>query len=185
LIFWDFPLFNKVVNPKLITRRQPVFGRKKQEGYLKAEGIVGQARLKNWWILGKSGGEMEMVEFVKFELEVSIPDKNPYAVIHKQLTPFGVFSRLSKGMSLPVKVHPEKPRKLYLDWDQFAGAPQVQFMNTADLPEEILDTLKGLGIEKEKKDPKIRLKELENLYQEGLITEAEYKSKRSEVLKEL
>jgi hypothetical protein len=32
--------------------------------------------------------------------------------------PVGVIDRLSKGMILPVKVHPEKPKQLLLDWDQ-------------------------------------------------------------------
>jgi len=32
--------------------------------------------------------------------------------------PVGVINRLSKGMILPVKVHPEKPKQLLLDWDQ-------------------------------------------------------------------
>jgi len=32
--------------------------------------------------------------------------------------PVGVINRLSKGMTLPVKVHPEKPKQLLLDWDQ-------------------------------------------------------------------
>ncbi len=160
-------------------------GRKQQEEMLRAEGIDGKAKLGEWWIIGKSGGELEMVEFIKFELELTVSGRSPYNVMHKQLTPYGVYSRLSKGMILPVKVHPEKPKKLLLDWDQFGAGPQVQILDGADLQVNVVDALKDLGITTGKKDLKGRLSELEELYKEGLITKDEYDNKKAEILKDL
>ena len=161
-----------------------MLGRKKLEEFLRAEGINGTARLGERWYVGKSGGEMELIEFMEFELEVSVPGRTPYKVKHKQLTPYGVYSKLSKGMILPLKVHPEKPSKLLLDWDNME--PQVQVMDQTDLPENILAAMQRLGVGGgSKKDPKTRLHELDELHKEGLITAEEYKTKRDQILNEL
>ena len=157
--------------------------RAKREAQLREEGIDGKAKLVKWWIIGKSGGELELIELIKFELEVMVTGKPPYKVKHRQLTPFGVFTNLSKGMILPVKVHPEKPRQLLLDWEQTGS--QVQVMDAADLPVNVLEVIKGLGVVDGKRDLKDRLSELEDAYKEKLITVDEYESKRAELLKNL
>ncbi len=76
--------------------------------------------------------------------------------------PVGVINRLSKGMISLVKVHPEKPKQLLLDWDQMEA--------------QVIDE----GEEKALKD---RLSGLEGAYKEGLIAKDEYESKRAEILK--
>jgi len=106
-------------------------------------------------------GAMEYIERCEFELEVMVAGKPPYKVKHRQSTPFAVFSQLSKGMILPVKVHPEKPGQVLLDWEQMG----TQVLEGADL--------------------KDRLSELEDAYKEGLVTADEYESKRAEILKNL
>jgi hypothetical protein len=161
-----------------------MIGRRRLEEFLKTAGIDGTAKLGERWYVGKSGGAMELVEFMKFELEVTVPGRAPYKVNHKQLTPFEIYNRLTKGMILPVKVHPEKPAKLLLDWNNFQ--PQVQVMDQADLPENILAAIQGMGVGGgSKKDPKTRLQELDELHKEGLITTEEYKKKKGEILKDL
>ena len=160
--------------------------RARREAYIRVEGVDGKAKLVQWWILGKSGGELELIENIKFELEVMLAGKPPYKVNHRQLTSFGVYSQLSKGMILPVKVHPEKPRQLLLDWEQMGTqVQQVQVLNGADLPVNVAEMIKGLGVVGGKKDLKDKLSELEAAYKEGLITEGEYDSKRAEILKNL
>ncbi|MCJ7734096.1 MAG: SHOCT domain-containing protein [Anaerolineales bacterium] len=161
-----------------------MLGRKKLEEFLRAEGIDGTAKLGERWYVGKSGGEMELIEFMEFELEISVPGRTPYKVKHKQLTPYGVYSKLSKGMILPVKVHPEKPAKLFLDWDNLQAQGQVT--DQADLPENILVAMQRLGVGGgSKKDPKTRLRELDELHKDGLITQEEYQKKRDQILNEL
>jgi len=157
--------------------------RAKREEQLRAEGIDGKAKLVESWIIGKSGGELESIELIEYELEVMVTGKHPYKVKHRQLTPFGVFTRLSKGTIIPVKVHPEKPKQLLLDWEQ--TGTQVQVMDAADLPVNVLEAIKGLGEVDGKRDLKDRLSELEDAYKEELITVDEYESKRAELLKNL
>jgi len=155
----------------------------KREAQLRAEGIEGKAKLVESWIIGKSGGELESIELIEYELEVMVTGKQPYKVKHRQLTPFGVFTRLSKGTIIPVKVHPEKPKQLLLDWEQ--TGTQVQVMDTADLPVNVLEVIQGLGEADGKRDLKDRLRELEDAFKEELITMEEYESKRIELLKNL
>jgi hypothetical protein len=157
--------------------------RAKREAQLRAEGIDGKAKLINSWIIGKSGGELESIELIEFELEVMVAGSPPYKMKHRQLTPFGVFTNLSKGMVIPVKVHPEKPRRLLLDWEQMGT--QVQVMHAADLPGNVLEVIKGLGEVDGKRDLKDRLRELEDALKEELITVDEYENKRAELLKNL
>ncbi|MBI9043982.1 MAG: hypothetical protein JEZ06_05830 [Anaerolineaceae bacterium] len=59
---------------------------------------------------------MEFTERIIFELEETLPGKPSYMIKHDQLTPFGIYRQLYKGMILPLKVHPEKPDKVLLDW---------------------------------------------------------------------
>ena len=157
--------------------------RAKHEAQLRAEGIDGKARLVNSWIVGKSGGEIESIELIKFELEVMVPGESPYTLTHRQLTPFSVFSSLSKGMIIPVKVHPKKPKRILLDWEQMGT--HVQVVESGNLPGSVKELLNGLVEADGKRELKDRLRELENAYKENLITLDEYKSKRADLLKNL
>lgn len=85
----------------------------------------------------------------------------PYKVNHRQPTPVDLLGQFRPGVILPVKVHPEKPKQLLLDWDQM----EVQVI-----------------VEDEKKELKDHLSELEDAYKEGLIAKDEYESKRVEIL---
>jgi len=153
--------------------------RVRREAEIGEEGIEGKAKLINWWIIGKSGGELSAVEYCKFELEVMVEGKPAYKVEHRQLVPFGVYSHLSKGMVLPVKVHREKPGKVLLDWDREIG----QVSGGISLPVDIEKVMKGLIPKEEKGQLKERLRELEEAYNDRLISKEEYESKRTEILK--
>ena len=130
--------------------------------YLLAEGIDGKVKIVEWWLFTRSGGAISYMENCEFELEVMVAGHSPYKVSHRQPTPIGVINQLSKGMILPVKVHPEKPKQLLLDWDQ--------------MEEQVINE----GEEKALTD---RLSGLEGAYKEGLIAKDEYESKRAEILK--
>lgn len=96
-----------------------LWGRKSsQTDEIREKGLDGSARLINWWLLGKSGGEMEAVEFFEFELEIHLDQRSPYTVKHRQLVPYEIYNRFQKGLTVPVKVHPEKPEKVIIDWDR-------------------------------------------------------------------
>jgi hypothetical protein len=141
-----------------------IVAKARRKKYLLAEGVDGKAKLIQWWVFSRSGGAVSYVERCEFELEVTVTGNPPYKVNHRQPAPIGVLGLLSKGMILPVKVHPEKPKRLLLDWDQMEA--------------QAID-------EGEKKALKDRLSELEDAYKEGLIAKDEYENKRAEILKNL
>jgi hypothetical protein len=85
---------------------------------IREKGLAGSARLLNWWLLGKSGGELEAVEFFEFELEIHLDQRSPYTVKHRQLVPYEIYNRFQKGLTVPVKVHPDKHEKVIIDWDR-------------------------------------------------------------------
>lgn len=159
----------------------PLRAKARLEAEIRERGIEAQARLVNWWIIGKSGGEMELVEYLEFELEVMVGDKPPYTTKHRQLVPFAVYSQLSRGMILPVKVHREKADRVMLDWER--GGAQVA--GGMVRPVEVMEVLRGLMPVEEKGDLKDRLRELEDAHKEGLISTVEYESKRADILKDL
>jgi hypothetical protein len=80
------------------------------------------------------------------------------------LTPVGLIGQFRPGVILPVKVHPEKPKQLLLDWDQMEAQVTVE------------------DIRKNLKD---RLSELEDASKEELIVKDEYENIRAEILKDL
>jgi hypothetical protein len=155
--------------------------RVRREAEIREEGIDGKAKLINWWIIGKSGGELDAVEYCRFELEVMVEGRTPYKVEHRQLVPFGVYSHLSKGMILPVKVHREKPGKVILDWDRDGGWA----ISGMALPVDVVEVMKGLMPVNEKGELKERLRELEDAYKEELVSKDEYERKRIEILKNI
>jgi len=157
--------------------------RARREAKLRSEGIDGAAKLKKWWIVGKSGGEIESIELIEYELEVHVAGNPPYQIKHRQLTPFGIFSRLWEGMEIPLKVHPEKPKQVLLIWEE--AGPVVQVVQSPDLPDEVIEAIKGIGAASFKGTLKSRLRELEDALQENLITKEEYERKREELLTNL
>lgn len=155
--------------------------RKRREAAILQDGIPGQATLVNWWIIGKSGGELDAVEYCEFELDVSVAGKPPYRVKHRQLVPFGVYHQLSRGMILPVKVHPEQPKRLILDWDQ-----QGEQVTTGTvLPAGLGAVLAKMASTAEQGSLKDRLQQLQEAYNAGLISAEEFESKKAAILKEL
>ena len=129
-----------------------------------SDGVDGKAKILQWWLYSRSGGVVSYMENCDFELDVMVPGKPPYQVKHSQPTPGGLLGHLKEGVILPVKVQPEKPKQLMLDWGQ--------------VEDQVI-------AEDEKKTFKDRLNELEDAYKEGLVEKAEYESKRAEILKDL
>lgn len=155
--------------------------RVRREAEIREEGIEGKAKLVRWWIIGKSGGELNTRELCGFELDVMVEGKPEYKVKHRQLVPFGVYSQFSNGMILPLKVRRGKPGQVMLDWERVGG----QVIDGMTLPDDVIEVIKGLKPLKKKEDLKDRLRELEDAYKERLISADEYESKRAEILKNL
>ena len=83
--------------------------RDQREADIREKGIDAKAKLIEWWMIGETNPTLEMEKACKFELEVMMEGKPSYTVKFRQIVPFRVYTQLSRGMILPVKVHPEKP----------------------------------------------------------------------------
>ena len=153
----------------------------KIEKEIQATGIEGQATLTSWGIMHKSGGELEAVELIEYDLDVTVGGNPPYRVVHRQLTPFDIYNRMNKGMVLLVKVHREKPEIVLLDWRRGVGQAQ----SPEDIANLIGEALKGVQPKTSEGNLNSRLKSLEEAYREGLTTAEEYERKRAEILKRM
>jgi hypothetical protein len=166
-----------------------------REERLRGEGIPGLARVTEAWIMGKSGGApLDMEERYKFEMEITVEGKAPYGVVHQQLVPHQVYHRVGKGALLPVKVDPENPEQVVILWDTpviqtprvstLAGKEAAQFVASVPGMAEVIREARGqLG--REKGSLTDRLRELEDAFEEGLISAEEYERKKAGILKEL
>jgi hypothetical protein len=91
--------------------------RDQREADIREKGTDATAKLVEWWIIGETNPTLEMEKACKFELEVMMEGKPSYKVKFRQIVPFGIYTQLSRGMILPVKVHPENPARVILDWE--------------------------------------------------------------------
>lgn len=56
------------------------------------------------------------------DLEVRLPGRDPYRIANQYLVPSS--ATLGIGVSLPVKVDPDDPAKIAIDWDRAPRAPR-------------------------------------------------------------
>ena len=109
---------------------------------------------------------------------------------------------ISVGMEIPVKVHPNDPNKIAVQWDAqkasiaAAGgdmaAVQQGLGNTysgaadAAMRQAMANQQAGAGAAPAaKEDPAERLKKLGELKESGVLSDEEFEAKKAEILKEL
>jgi hypothetical protein len=142
-------------------------------------------------------------------LEVQPPQGDPYLVCYV-FTASRLQAPLSIGMDVPVKVSPEDPQRIAVQWDalkaevaagggalamamkglsdasdgRFGGGVQGEMMEKMMKGEPItLPTPPTFGATgAAAADPESRLAKLEQLKKDGLIDEAEYHAKRSQII---
>jgi len=154
--------------------------RDQRETEIREKGIDAKAKLIEWWMMGETNPTLEMEKACKFELEVMLEGKPPYTVQFRQIVPFRIYTQLGRGMILPVKVHPDKPERVILDWER----ESVQAIGEIPVSVNVAEVMKGLIPVEEKGQLKDRLRELEDARKDGLISQDEYENKRTELLKQ-
>jgi Short C-terminal domain len=126
-----------------------------QADELKREGVRGRARVLD---LTQTGTYINENPRVKLRLHVDAPGVPQFEVTHTYTVPLVALGAFAAGDSLPVYMDPADPKKFTIDW------------------------LGGSGKSTGGDDTEERLKKLDKLRSDGLITQAEYDERRTKVL---
>ena len=78
-------------------------------------GIAGQATIRSMRDVGVVVNEMPLIEM---DLQVEVPDRDPYEVTHRQVIPHSSLGALQLGETVPVLVDPQDPDSLVVTIDQ-------------------------------------------------------------------
>ena len=76
---------------------------------LMTSGIVGQATIQGCVDVGVVVNGMPLIEM---DLQVEVPDRDPYKVTHRQVMPHSSLGTLQVGATVPVHVDPQDPDSL-------------------------------------------------------------------------
>lgn len=91
------------------------FGQEQQR--LTAEGLSGEAKIIS---VNDTGSRVDGNPQVDLELEVSLPDREPYTVMHHEVVPPMMMQIYAPGQKHPVKVDPDDQSILIFDFMQLA-----------------------------------------------------------------
>jgi hypothetical protein len=98
-------------------------GKYQEAQRLKATGVPGQARIMNMRQTGVYVNEQPQVELT---LEVSSEMQGPYQVTLKEYVPLMLLGALTSGRPLPVKVDPQNPQNVVIEWENaMSGGMQM------------------------------------------------------------
>ncbi len=129
---------------------------------------------------------------MQIPLEVHPPSGEPYEVNYV-FTAARMKAAITVGMEIPVKVDPNDPQRVAVQWDAqqasiaAAGGDmaavqqgmQANYGNAAD------DAYRQARANAAAEDPAAKLKKLGEMKESGLISEEEFQAKRAEVLAEM
>jgi hypothetical protein len=129
-------------------------------------------------------------------MEVHPPDGAPYEANYVYPTARQK-AAMTVGMEVPVKIHPDDPSRIAVQWDAqqaniaaaggdmaaVMGGMQATYGNVAD--QAMRQAQAGQAAGGGKEDAAERLKKLGELREQGLLTDDEYEAKKAEVLKDL
>ena len=104
---------------------------------------------------------------------------------------------ISVGMEIPVKVHPNDPNKIAVQWDAQKASIAAAGGDMAAVQQGLSNTYSGAAdaamrqamanqqAGAAKPDPAERLKKLGELKESGVLSDEEFETKKAEILKEL
>jgi hypothetical protein len=140
-----------------------------------AEGIAGEGV-----IVGHGTPERGAQWFnLDIDMEIHVPGRDPYQVNNQYMVPAG--ATLGAGVKLPVKVDPNDPAKIAIDWDAAPRAPgrgEVRTAAGAAAPASapVATPTSGGG------DAVAELERLAKLKESGALTEAEFEQQKAKIL---
>jgi hypothetical protein len=147
-------------------------GQSGERGQILANGIAGQGV-----IVAHGTPERGAQWFnLDIDMEVHVSGRQPYRVNNQYMVPAG--ATLGQGVTLPIKVDPNDPAKIAIDWDSAGQAPQrgqvrpVAGQGFAPAP------VAGSGGD----DDLAELERLAKLRDSGALTDAEFEQQKAKVL---
>ena len=132
---------------------------------------------------------------MQIPLEVHPPNGAPYELNYVFPTT-RMKAAITVGMEIPVKIHPEDPQRIAVQWDAQQANIAAQGGDMNAVMAGMQNTYGGSadaafrqaqagGAAGGKEDAGERLKKLGELREQGLLTDDEYEAKKAEVLKDL
>lgn len=85
---------------------------------LRTNGIAAQAAIVS---MRQTGMQMNEQPQVELELRYDVPGKGTHTTVRKEYVPLMLLGLLTNGIPLPIKVDPNDPRDIAIEWD-LAGA---------------------------------------------------------------
>src|SRR3954452_2263146 len=125
-------------------------------------------------------------------LEVHPPSGAPYAVDYVFPTT-RMKAAVSVGMEVPIKIHPEDPNRIAVQWDAQQGAIAAAGGDMAAVSQGLQQTYGGVAdaamreakAKQAAEDPTTKMKKLGEMRDAGLITTEEFEAKKAELLRDL
>ena len=152
-----------------------LFAKQRGEQRVMAEGIQGTAQILGMTQTGVQVNDQPQVEL---HMRIEAPGIAPYELHKKVIVPLIALGSLSGGR-LSVAIDREDHENVVVDWGQ-AMAGQAA---GATAPPRTIPTQEA-SIASEKANPAQRLEELRELKEKRLVSEAEYESKRIQIISE-
>lgn len=85
----------------------------RQRRHLAQAGIAGKAQLL---VIEQTGTRVNDEPMIKLRMLVQLPDRAAYTVLHKEVVPTILLSRLVPGSSVDVRVDPKNPKLMAVMW---------------------------------------------------------------------
>ena len=125
-------------------------------------------------------------------LEVHPPSGAPYNVDYVFPTT-RMKAAVSVGMEIPIKIHPEDPNRIAVQWDAQQGSIAAAGGDMAAVTQGLQQTYGGVAdaamreakAKQAAEDPTTKLKKLGEMRDAGLISTEEFKAKKAELLRDL
>jgi len=147
-----------------------------EQSRLLTEGIAGEAVIVG---MGTPARGAQMFN-LDIDLEVHVPGREAYRVANQYLVPAS--ATLGQGIKLPVKVDPNDPAKLAIDWNSAAKGPargEVRPVGDSGFspPQRSAPVGGGSG-----GDSVAQLERLAKLRDAGALTDAEFEQQKARIL---
>jgi membrane protease subunit (stomatin/prohibitin family) len=139
---------------------------------LNATGVAGTAKLL---AVADTGATLNQHPVCELQLEVTVPGHAPYTTAVRQPVPRMQAPMLQPGATMAVKVDPEDPTAVVMDWNAQAGYAASMAQSAAA----------SAAAAQAPQDPASRLERLAALKEKGLLTDAEFEAQKAKILGEL
>jgi hypothetical protein len=137
-----------------------------------AEGIAGTATIVAMGTPARGAQQFNL----DLDLEVHVSGRAPYRVANQYIVPAS--APLGQGVTLPVKVDPNDPAKIAIDWDSVAKAPARGEVR----PVEGAEGFAPAPAPSTGGDSVAELERLAKLRGSGALTEAEFEQQKAKIL---